>query len=473
MQRDIFKNISCLDHRYSLPEEQFVDLSYYLSEEAVIRTQAAVELALVKVLAQRKICSPQVLQEVEEACAEITPEDVYREEMKTRHNIRALVNCIRQRVSPEARPYVHFSATSVDIMDTAAAIRYRQAAEELILPTLEKLLTTLLDLAWAERQTVQIGRTHGQHAVPITFGFALALYISRLGQQLEKIKLTANDLRGKMAGAVGAYNASSLFIDDPIQFEADVLAELGVKPSPISSQIVQPEYVTDFVHALVTTFGILANFADDMRQLQRTEIDEVGEYFAPDQVGSSTMPHKRNPINYENVKSMYKEFMPRMITLYLDQISEHQRDLTNSASGRFLVEIIAGLVLSTRRLTKVVEKMWINREKMQTNFGTTSESVIAEPLYILLAGYGHPDAHEVVRQKTLEAQAKDQTVYQLILKDEDLAEYWQRFSPDEKELIRRPERYLGKAIEKTELIINRWRERLDLNHFTNKEDAER
>lgn len=470
MERNIFKNISSLDHRYSIPEEEFIDLSYYLSEEAVIRTQIEVELALVKVLAKWKICSPEVVQEVAQACAEITPEEVYSEEKKTRHNIRALVNCIRQRVSPEARPYVHFSATSVDIMDTAAAIRYRQAARELILPELQKLLTNLLDLAWAERQTVQIGRTHGQHAVPITFGFALALYISRLGQQLEKIKLTTDNLRGKMAGAVGAYNASFLFIDDPLQFEADVLAELGVKPSPISSQIVQPEYVADFVHSLISTFGILANFADDMRHLQRTEIDEVGEFFAADQVGSSTMPHKRNPINYENVKSMYKEFMPRMTTVYLDQISEHQRDLTNSASGRFLVEIIAGLVLATRRLTKVVQKMWINREKMQANFDATKESFIAEPLYILLAGYGHPDAHEAVRVKTIKAQTTNQTVYQLILNDQDLEEYWQKFSPEQQELIKKPEKYLGKAIQKTEMIVKEWREKLNLNHENDKED---
>ncbi len=460
MERDIFKNISPLDHRYSIPEEQYADLSYYLSEEAVIRTQAEVELALVTVLHKWGICSVEVVEEVAKACAEVTPEEVYHEEQKTRHNIRALVNCIRNRVSPEARPFVHFSATSVDIMDTSAAIRYRQAAENLVIPTLQELLSALMELAWAERETVQIGRTHGQHAVPITFGFALALYVSRLGQQIEKIKAAADNLRGKMAGAVGAYNASDLFIEDPLKFEEEVLAEVGVKPAPISSQIVQPEYVGDYVHHLVSVFGILANFADDMRHLQRTEIDEVGEYFAPEQVGSSTMPHKRNPINYENVKSMYKEFMPRMITLYLDQISEHQRDLTNSASGRFVVEVIAGLVMATRRLTRVVKKMWVNKAQMRANFAKTSESFIAEPLYILLAGYGHPDAHEAVRVKTLQAQESGESVYQLILKDDNLKEYWNRFTPEQKLLIQKPENYLGKAVQKTELIIREWRERI-------------
>lgn len=460
MERNIFQNISPLDHRYSVPEEEFAALSYYLSAEAEIRTQAEVELALVKVLHKSGLCSESVVREVEAACHALTPEEVYVEEQKTRHNIRALVNCIRNRVSEEARPFIHWSATSVDIMDTAAAIRYRDAAEHLILPVLNEFMTTLMKIAWEERATVQIGRTHGQHAVPITFGFALSLYISRMGQQMEKIQQATRNLRGKMAGAVGAYNASSLFVENPVDFEEKVLAEVGLLAGPISSQIVQPEYVTDYVHTLVTTFGVLANFADDMRHLQRTEIGEVGEYFAPDQVGSSTMPHKRNPINYENVKSMYKEFMPRMITLYLDQISEHQRDLTNSASGRFVVEVIAGLVVAVRRLNKVVRKMWVNREQMKANFDLTSANIIAEPLYILLAGYGHPDAHEAVRVKTLEAKETGKSVYQLMMSDENMCEYWAQFTEEQKRLIENPERYLGKAVEKTEEIVNEWNVKL-------------
>ena len=460
MERNIFKNISPLDHRYSIPEEDFADLSYYLSEEAVIRTQAEVEAALVRTLHKWGLCSAEIVAEVDAACRAITPEEVYVEEQKTRHNIRALVNCIQRRVSEEAKPFVHFSATSVDIMDTSAAVRYRDAAEKLVLPGLKQLMEALMTITENERSTVQMGRTHGQHAVPITFGFALALYISRLGQQMEKIAATSQNLRGKMAGAVGAYNASSLFVQNPIQFEQDVLAELGLQPAPISSQIVQPEYVADFVHSLVSAFGVLANFADDMRHLQRTEIDEVGEYFAKDQVGSSTMPHKRNPINYENVKSMYKEFMPRMITLYLDQISEHQRDLTNSASGRFVIEVIAGLMLAVRRLTKVVRTMAVNHPKMQANFDLTKDAIIAEPLYILLAGYGHPNAHEAVRVKTLLAKESGKSVYQLMLEDGEMKVYWDQFSVEQKALIEYPGNYLGKAIEKTDAIVAEWREKL-------------
>src|SRR5690606_31536898 len=116
--------------------------------------------------------------------------------------------------------------------------------------------------------------------------------------------------------------------------------------------VVEPEYVLDFVHTIVSAFGVLANFADDVRHLQRTEIGELGEAFEAEQVGSSTMPHKRNPWNYEHVKSLWKTFAPRMQTLYADQISEHQRDLTNSASSRFTAEIIAGFAAALERLEK-------------------------------------------------------------------------------------------------------------------------
>src|SRR5690606_694848 len=120
-----------------------------------------------------------------------------------------------------------------------------------------------------------------------------------------RLEEAVGNLRGKMAGAVGAYNASRLFFSDPDQFEVEVLRRLGLQPADHATQVVEPEYLADFLHAVVSTFGVLANLADDMRHLQRTEIAEVGEAFDPDQVGSSTMPHKRNPWNFEHVKSLW------------------------------------------------------------------------------------------------------------------------------------------------------------------------
>ena len=459
--RDIFANISPLDHRYSR-RESYSKLTEYLSENATISFQAEVELALVKVLAKRGICPKKAPQEVEKAIKELSTEEVYKEEAKTKHNIRALVNCIQKKVSKETRPYIHFTATSYDIVDTANSLRYKKAAEELILPQLIELEKTWLEIAEREKDRVQIGRTHGQHAVPITFGFTIAEFVSRFGERIKEIEAKSQNLIGKFSGAVGAYNASSIFFDDPEEFEKEVLAELGLKAGEHSTQIVAPEAITDFIHSLISTFGVLAAFADDMRHLQRSEIAEIGEHFAEDQVGSSTMPHKRNPINYENVKSMWKAFMPQMNTIYMDQLSEHQRDLTNSASSRFVPELIAALLSAAARLNRVSKKMIVDQENIKKNFEQNKKMIVAEPLYILLAAAGHPDAHEAVRKLTLKAQSTDLSLKDLVAESSELKGYWENFNDKQKELILDPAKYTGIAAEKTEKIVKNWREKLNL-----------
>ncbi len=460
--RNIFDNISPLDHRYSLRTEKYQQYQKYLSEEAKIKYQIKVEVALVKVLAEYEICSKQVAEEIEKKSSAINAQEVYEEEKKTKHNIRALVNCIQRRISPEARPFVHFTATSFDIVNTANMLRYKEISQEVLIPTLKKLEKVLMDIALREKNTVQVGRTHGQHAVPVTFGFTMAEYVSRLGNRIKKIQENTLALRGKISGAVGAYNASSLFFSDPQEFEKKVLAELGLEAGIHSTQIVEAEYITDYIHSLISCFSVLANFSDDMRHLQRSEIGETGEYFSEDQVGSSTMPHKRNPINYENVKSMWKQFMPRMITVYQDQISEHQRDLTNSASERFLPEVIVGLLLSTNRLLRVSKKMAVDYKNIEENFAQNKDFIVAEPLYILLASCGHPDAHEVVRKLTLRAEEENKTLRELINSVEELQPYLDKFTVKQKDLLVNPEKYTGIAAKKTEDVVNYWRQELAL-----------
>jgi adenylosuccinate lyase len=463
LERDIFSNLSPLDHRYYASNETlFNELGEYFSENAYIGYEMKVEAALVRVLAKRGICSRAVAEEVGAACSQVVPEEVYLEEMITKHNIRALVNCIQRRVSTAAKPFVHFTATSVDIMDSATAMRFKEATEKVVLPKMLELETILISIARREKATLQVGRTHGQHAVPVTFGFAVAEYVSRFGFRIEQVKQTASNLRGKISGAVGAYNASSLFFDDPLEFEAEVLWELGLKPANYSNQIVEPEYLTDYIHAIISGFGVLANLADDIRHLQRTELGEVGEVFEASQVGSSTMPHKRNPWNFEHVKSMWKEFMPRMVTVYADQISEHQRDLTNSASGRFVPEIVIGFVAAVDRMNKILRKLVVDKERMQKNFDTTKEMVIAEPLYILLASLGHPDAHEAVRLLTLESQKTGKTLRKLLIEKTELFPYWDRLTPKQREILENPEKYLGYAEQKTESVCSYWEKTLEI-----------
>lgn len=457
---NLFENISPIDFRYYGRSKLKDKLIPYLSEEGFTRYLAKVEAALARTLAKKGICSKQIADEIEKASKIVTSHDIYVEEDRIKHNIRALANCIRRNVSEKARPYVHFTATSHDIICTAEAARYKEFTNNVLLPELVEFEKTLIELALREKDTLQIGRTHGQHAEPITFGFAIALYVSRIGQAILKIKKTASNLRGKMAGAVGAYNASSMFFSNPVGFEKDVLDELGLKPSPISTQIAEPEFILDYVNSVVSCFGILANLADDMRHLQRSEIGEVGEYFEAKQVGSSTMPQKRNPINFENVKSMWKVMMPRIITVYSDQISEHQRDLTNSASSRFIPEILAGFIVSVDRLNKVMSKLVVDKVNLKKNFEKNKDMITAEPAYILLAANNHPDAHEYIRELTLKSQKTGKPLRELIKKDKSLEIYLRKFNKKQREILTNPEKYTGIAAKKAEDTCKFWKKEL-------------
>ncbi|MBI2140237.1 adenylosuccinate lyase [Candidatus Woesearchaeota archaeon] len=459
----LFFSISPLDFRYYGRNKEVKDaLLPYLSEEAFVKYLAKVESALAQTLAEKGICSASTADEISRACSQVTAQEVYLEEDRIKHNIRALANSIRKRVSDKAKPYVHFTTTSHDIICTADAARFKDCANNALIPALIKFEKALIDISLREKDTLQIGRTHGQHAEPITFGFAIAQYAARLGERILFLKKTANNLRGKIAGAVGAYNASSLFFNEPEKFELAVLEKLHLKPSPISTQVVQAEFMADFVHAAVSCFGVLANLADDMRHLQRSEISEVGEFFEAKQVGSSTMPHKRNPINFENVKSMWKAFMPRMLTQYMDQICEHQRDLTNSASQRFIPEIIAGLYISAVRLEKTMTRLVVDKENLKANFALHQDLIAAEPAYILLAAHGHPDAHEKVRELTIESQKKDVPFQKLLFEDKELRPYLVKFEKKQLEILKNPEHYTGIAAKKTERVCMFWKKELGL-----------
>ena len=451
----LFSLFSPTDYRYGVRE-----LEPYLSEEAYVRYKSKIEAALAETLAAKGICSKEVADEICRATQKVNAAEVYLEEERIKHDIRALANIIREHVSDAAKPYVHLTATSYDIVDTANALRYKDAIRKVILPDMAALERALISLADREKATVQIGRTHGQHAEPITFGFAIAQYVARWGNRILVVKESSERLVGKFSGAVGAYNASSLFFSDPEMFESDLLASLELKPAEVSTQIVPAEPMTDLFHAIVSAFGVLANFSRDMRNLQRSEIGEVGEPFGAEQVGSSTMPQKRNPLNFENVESAWKRVIPQMMTVYLDQVSEHQRDLTNSLSQRYLPELLVLFDSSIRRLTRITRDLKVDQRNMKRNFDAGKDNAIAEPLYILLAYHGHRDAHEYVRRLTEKSYITGKPLNILALQDEELKPYVDSFTPTQKAVLQDPAKYLGIAITKTERVVHSWENRL-------------
>ncbi len=460
-----FDAASPFDARYYFADTAFFTrLSRYVSENAQVRYLARVEAALAQTLADLGVCPRSAADEITRAAEAVTPGEVYEEERRIQHNIRALVNCMGKRVSPEAKPYVHLFATSADIMDTARALSLVDVTREVIVPDLIALERQLIAMARAHAATPQMGRTHGQHAVPMTFGFAVALYVSRVGQRIEAIVQAAKNLRGKFAGAVGAYNALRLLSAKPAEVEAALMRKLGLVPPEISTQVTQPEYIADYVYALTACWGVFANIADDFRHLQRSELRELRDKKASDPnsqiVGSSTMPHKVNPKDFENVKSMWKAYMPRLTTVLMDQISEHQRDLTNSASMRYVMEHVAAFAYAIQRLSQTLAAVEPDAGRMREVLDAGKDPITAEPLYVLLAMHGHPAAHEKARVLARDARVQQRPLSQLLREDASIASYLAKMTPDQLAVLDDPAQYLGASVDRTRELCDLWEKRI-------------
>ncbi|MDR2494955.1 MAG: adenylosuccinate lyase [Spirochaetaceae bacterium] len=469
--RTIFRNISPIDHRYSLTDRALFDaLGAWLSEEAAVASCVKAEIALVLAhLSVRGGLTAALEETLAKTAALVDPAEVYREEEKTSHNIRALVNVLKRKVPPDVAPLVHLGATSADILDTALSFRIREVTRTVALPLLTKLEGLLCDFAEREAETPQVGRTHGQHAVPITVGFAFAEYVSRLGGSIIAIDRLADGLKGKLSGAVGAYNATGMTVRDPEDLERRYLAELGLAPADHATQVVEPEHLLRLLLEYNIAFGIIANLADDLRHLQRSEIREVKERFREEQVGSSTMPQKRNPWNAEHIKSLWKAFMPRVTTFFMDQISEHQRDLSNSASQRFVADYLTGFCLAANRMVSVLEGLEIDRERCLANLRRGSGipgGVMAESAYILLSETGVSEAHEVIRRITRVAETEGLDFAGALSKEpavlgriqEKLRELG-RIGPADEALsfFNAPENYRGRAAERAKTLAAKYR----------------
>ena len=461
-----FDAASPLDARYYFADAGFYKrLHPYVSEKAQVRYLARVEAALAQTLSQFGLCPPTAAKEIAAAVDVVTPEEVYEEERRIQHNIRALVNSIRNRISESARPYVHLFATSADIMDTARALCLAETTRNVLVPDCADLLRQFIALARRHASTPQMGRTHGQHAVPITFGFAVTLYVSRWGQRIEAIRTAAANLRGKFAGAVGAYNALSLVPNiKPEAIEAALMRNLGLVPPEISTQVTQPEYVADYVYALTSAWGVLANLADDFRHLQRSELRELRDRKASDPntqvVGSSTMPHKVNPKDFENVKSLWKAYVPRLLTVLMDQVSEHQRDLTNSASMRFVTEHVAAFAYGVFRTRGAVESVEADAVRMKEILDGGKDPIAAEPLYILLALVGHPDAHEAARVLSRDARIAKKPLAEVLRESKEIQPYLAKLSAEQMAVLTDPANYLGASVARTNALCDEWERKL-------------
>ncbi len=436
---------------------------------------AQVEIAALETLGEMKIIPQKdfkkLTKESKQKLLDIKTSEVDVVEREiTHHDIRAWVRCAQKILDKDVAQWVHIPLTSYDAIDTARILQFREAYLTSIKPSLHEVVNILSKLVKENSGKIQIGRTHGQHALPITVGFWLATILTRVVYNWERIDYFCDNLTGKISGAVGAHNAQLglKFSSKKSKnnFERKLLKKLNLEPSSISTQILPPEPLGYFLFSCIGLSAVLGQFGRDARHLMRSEIGEVTESFEKGQVGSSTMAHKRNPINFENLEGMWlrtkNEFGKVLDTL----ISEHQRDLVGSSVARDFPIILINLQQQLNTLLKenksgetFLERLSINEERCDANFRKNANVILAEPLYIALQMAGYPDdAHELVNRKLVpEAQKRSCSLIDvlddMVKKDKKLGSIVSKIEPEILGLFKNPKNYIGDAREKSLEIV--------------------
>lgn len=357
--------------RYSLPKMKAI-----WSEQNKFQSWLEVEIAVCA--AQEHFGNiPEGTTEKVKAGGKFTVERIEEIERETHHDLIAFVKAVTENLGEEGR-YVHYGVTSYDIEDTATALRMRQAAD-IIIEDLEKLLDSIARLAREQKMTPMIGRTHGVQAEPITFGFKMAVWYSQVQRDLERMREAREAISyGKISGAVGIFGNIG-----PEQ-EEYVCGLLGLKPAPVSTQIVQRDRHAQFLVTLAMIASSCENFATEMRNLQRTEILEVQEMFLPGQRGSSAMPHKRNPWRFESICGLARVVRSNAIPAMENIVSWHERDLTNSAAERIIIpDSCLATDFMLQSLAKLMDRLEVNQGNMKRNLEMMGQLVFSE--HVLLA----------------------------------------------------------------------------------------
>jgi len=396
-----------------------------LSEEASFSFQVQVESEWLKVLRDEGICPDFDDRVLDSTLLDVSFARVEEIEKRTQHATRALVEAVAEDITKSGRAdvakWVHVGLTSFDVVDTASRLRLKSYMTKEWAPLMQKSMNQLKDMAQTYANTLQTGRTHGQWAVPTYFGLSLAEAWSRLSDINVRIQHDVADLRGQSSGAIGGYHASSLLGKNPLELEIKFLEKLGLRPHYGSTQILPPEDIASLAHDVFLACSVYTKVANDWRHLARSEIAEVYESMKEGQVGSSTMPQKKNPWNMEHICSLYKVLKSKLALIQEDLITEHQRDLTNSASGRFYFEFFAVAHLLVSRFMSVATSLKVDLDNMKKNFDKAGFSIFAEAIYVELTKNGVTDAHDKVRQASRKAESSGKDLFE-ILKEEKLVD---------------------------------------------------
>ncbi|MFW6038286.1 MAG: adenylosuccinate lyase, partial [Candidatus Saliniplasma sp.] len=439
-----------LDYRYGRDEMKSV-----LSKENKTQKLLEVEAALARAHAQ--------VGNIPESAAEIISEnantdvvdweEVERVEREvTKHDIMALVKVLG-RYCGDAEKYIHLGATSNDIIDTGMALQLKEAIG-VLKDDLNELRDTLADRAKEHRDTVMIGRTHAQHAVPMTFGLKLAAYVSEIDRHIQRLNQAEDRVTvGKMSGAVGTGAALG---DKAEEIQKIVMDDLGLGIEEATGQIIGRDRYTELITLAASISASLQKFATEVRNLQRPEIMEAAEAFDTEkQVGSSTMAHKRNPITAENISGLARTLRGFVVPTYENMILWHERDLSNSSSERITLShtlVLLDDILA--KSTKLFKNLKVFPENMMKNIEMSKGLVMAEPVMMHLSrkGISRQVAHEILRETSMISIAEDRPLKEVLLENDEVMGVTTKEELDE---IFKPESYTGRAGEIVDKVVGK------------------
>jgi adenylosuccinate lyase len=387
------------------------------SEEYKYQTWLQVEILACEAWAELGEIPRAAAQEIKER-ARIDMKRIEEIERETKHDVAAFVNQLEETVG-EAGKYIHFGLTSYDIVDTALSLRLREAAH-IIIADIDDLMEAIKEKAFAHKETIMIGRTHGVHAEPITFGLKMALWYEEMRRHRERMERAKETISvGKLSGAVGT------FANAPPAVEEYVCKKLGLKPAPVSSQIIQRDRHAEFFTALALIASSIEKFAVEIRHLQRTEVLEAEEPFAEGQKGSSAMPHKRNPIGTENLSGLARLVRTNSLAAMENIPLWHERDISHSSVERIIAPdstILADYMLA--RLTHIIKGLVVYPERMKKNLDMTRGLISSQQLLSLLIrkGIARKDAYQWVQRNAMQAWKQEEDFLRLVRADADIAQ---------------------------------------------------
>ena len=404
--------------RYSRPE-----MTALWTSEARYERWLAVEMAACEAMANRGEVPMEDWKALQvKAPKQVTAEDAARiEEIEkvVKHDVIAFLTWVEEQVGPEAR-WLHLGLTSSDVLDTTLALQLKEAGER-ILAGLDGALAAIEKRAFEYKNTPMIGRSHGIHAEPITFGLKMASWHAELSRDRERlVRAIDNVAYGAISGAVGT------FANVHPEVEAHVCAKLGLKPDPVSTQVISRDRHAEFFNALALLGASIERCSVEIRHLQRTEVREAEEPFTPGQKGSSAMPHKRNPILTENMTGLARLLRGYQVSAMEDVALWHERDISHSSVERVIgpdATILADFMLF--RFTRLVTDMRVYPERMQENLAITGGLVYSQRLLLELARRGVPrqTAYVFVQRNAMKFYEEGADFLTALLADPDLRKY--------------------------------------------------